>query len=183
MSVKIYKNFFSPDECQLLSECALSNTNNWFGKGITFGSKTIEKRVTTRMYMRGGEYTSEVITASNKVREFLGIDNFPIIDGHGSDGVVISITYQGGDVYPHKDPRSAAGLPTYRCNILTQANEEGAELYVNGKKIDVGVGDLHCYMVSELEHRVTEAKGPTPRILYMFGAHIPKEHFREYDLS
>ena len=93
------------------------------------------------------------------------------------------MTYQGGDVYAHKDPRSADGLPTYRCNVLTQANEDGAELYVAGKKIDVEVGDLHCYMVSELEHYVTEAKGKTPRIMYMFGAHIPKEHWGAYGLS
>jgi hypothetical protein len=74
-------------------------------------------------------------------------------------------------------------LPTYRCNILTQANEDGCDLYVDGKKIDIEVGDLHCYMVSELEHYVTEAKGETPRIMWMFGCHIPKEHWSEYGLS
>lgn len=183
MSVKVYKNFLSAGECRLLNDCALRNLDKWFGRGITTGGKPASNRITTRMYMGGKKYSPEVIAVSTKVRDFLGIGAFPLINDHGSDGVVISMTHQGDNVYAHRDPRSADGQPTYRCNILTQANEDGAELYVAGKKIEVGVGDLHCYMVSELEHYVTGAKGPTPRIMYMFGAHIPKEHWSDYGLS
>jgi len=183
MDVKIYKNFLSADECCTLNDHALSNIGNWFGDGITNGTTHIKTRITTRLYMGEKKYTQEIVEVGKRIRTFLGIDQFPIIDGHGSAGVVCSITYQHGDVYKHKDPKSNDGLPTYRCNVLTQANEEGADLYVDGKKIDVGVGDLHCYMVSELEHYVTEAKGSTPRIMWMFGAHIPREHWGVYGLS
>jgi hypothetical protein len=183
MQVKIYKNFLSKEECEVLNEVAKDGLGKWLGKGVTTGSVFVDKRYTSRVYMQEYEYPQIVRNISNRIRTFLNIDSFPLIDGHGKDGVVVSYTMQGGDVYRHKDPRSDDGLPTYRCNVLTQANEEGCELYVDDKKIDIEVGDLHCYMVSELYHYVTEAKGKTPRIMWMFGAHIPKEHWSEYGLS
>lgn len=181
MEVKIFRNFLSKTDCQHLSNIALQNTK-WFGDGITYGSKKITNRLTSRMYMKS-QHPQEILNLSKKVRECAGVSNFPLIDDHGKDGIVISITKQGGDVYEHRDPRSNTGLPAYRCNILTQANEDGAELYVNRQKIEVNVGDLHCYLVSELPHYVTEAKGKTLRIMYMFGAYIPKEYWGQYGIS
>jgi hypothetical protein len=184
MQVKIYKNFLSKDDCENLNEVAfLGVEKGWISNGVNYQDYEYKKRFTSRMYMKNFEYPQIVRDISGRIRTFLNIDSFPIIDGHGKDGVVVSYTMQGGDVYRHKDARSDDDLPTYRCNVLTQANEEGCELYVNDKKIDIEVGDLHCYMVSELYHYVTEAKGETPRIMWMFGAHIPKEHWSEYGLS
>jgi hypothetical protein len=182
MNVKVYKNFLSNDECQMLNNIALANTNNWFGFGLSH-NVFIDTRLTTRLYMENKTYTQEVLDVSKKVRAFVGVDKFPLIYDHGSNGVVVSITYQNGDVPIHQDPKSAKGLPAYRCNILTQTNEDGAELYVDGKKINVEAGDLHCYMASELPHFVTTAKGKTPRIMYMFGAYIPKEYWCEYEFK
>lgn len=179
MKVQIYKNFLSVEECELLNNSALHNIDEWFGKSVS----PIKNRLTTRFVMKDKGYTPEVIEIADKVRKHVGVENFPIIKGHGSDGIVATITYQGGSVHSHLDPRSDDGLPTYRCNVLTQANEDGAELYVSGEKINLEVGDLHCYMVSELEHYVTEAKGPTPRIMWLFGAHIPRKYWGEYGLS
>jgi hypothetical protein len=184
MQVKIYKNFLSKEECEVLSKVATQGVNDrWMDKGIQDYKAGYDKRLTSRMHMGKAEYPQIVRDISNRIRTFLNIDSFPLIDGHGKDGVVVSYTMQGGSVYKHKDPRSSDGLPTYRCNVLTQANEEGCELYVDDKKIDIEVGDLHCYMVSELYHYVTEAKGETPRIMWMFGAHIPKEYWSKYGLS
>lgn len=184
MQVKIYKNFLSKENCQLLNNIAEQGVKDgWISNGISYQNHNYKKRLTSRMHMANVEYPQIVRDISNSVRSFVGVNSFPIIAGHGKDGVVVSYTTQGGDVYPHKDPRSVDGLPTYRCNILTQANEDGCELYIGGKKIDIEVGDLHCYMVSEIEHYVTEAKGETPRIMWMFGAHIPKEYWSDYGLS
>lgn len=184
MQVKIYKNFLSKKDCQILNDVAIKGIHDgWLKSGISRGHANYQKRLTSRMHMDSFEYPEIVINTSNRVRNYLGIDTFPIISGHGKDGVVVSYTMQGGDVYSHKDPRSVNELPTYRCNILTQANEDGCELYVGGQKIDIEVGDLHCYMASEIEHYVTEAKGTTPRIMYMFGAHIPKSHWNEYGIK
>jgi hypothetical protein len=184
MQVKIYKNFLSKEECEVLNKVAIQGVNEgWIDKGVQDYKTGYDKRLTSRMHMGKAEYPQIVRDISTRVRKFVKVDLFPIIDGHGKDGVVVSYTVQDGAVYKHKDPRSNDGLPTYRCNILTQANEDGCNLYVDGQKIDIEVGDLHCYLVSELQHYVTEAKGETPRIMWMFGAHIPKEHWSEYGLS
>jgi hypothetical protein len=183
MQVKIYKKFLSKEDCETLNNIAKGGLGLWIKTGITNGNNEIKNRFTSRMHMNSYEYPQVVLDISDRIRTFLNIDSFPIIDGHGKDGVVVSYTLKGGDIYAHKDPRSADGLPTYRCNILTQPNEDGCDLYVDGKKIDIEVGDLHCYMVSELEHYVTEAKGTTPRIMWMFGAHIPKTHWEEYGVK
>lgn len=183
MFVKTYRNFLCEEECAFLNKVALSNIGKWFDDGWDTGGTRTKLRLTTRMYMGEKKYPSKILDISKRVRQQAGINTYPLIANHGSDGIVCSIIYQGGDIYEHKDPKSVDGLPTYRCNILTQANENGANLYVDGKKINIEVGDLHCYMVSELPHYVTEAKGVTPRIMWLFGAHIPKENWVDYDLS
>lgn len=181
MTVKVFKHFLSEKECTELNKVAEKGiAEGWVSVGIDRLNPHYTKRYTSRMHMANAEYPQIVHDTSKKVRQFVGVDEFPIITGHGKDGVVVSVTFKGGDVHPHRDPKSLDGLATYRCNVLTQANEEGCDLYVGGKKIDIDVGDLHCYMVSEIEHYVTEAKGDTPRIMWMFGAHIPTERLGEY---
>jgi hypothetical protein len=58
---------------------------------------------------------------------------------------------------------------------MTQDADAGGNLYIGGEKTDVSVGDLHCYLVSEHEHWVESVQGNTPRIMWMFGAHVPAE--------
>lgn len=182
MSVKIFKNFLTQTECQELNSIALQGIEEgWCGKGLDpVKGVCYSLRYTSRMHMKDVEYPQFVRDISNKIREFMKINSFPLIEGHGKDGVVVSITLKNGSVHEHRDPLSIDGLPTYRCNVLTQANESGCDLYVDGKHVDIEVGDLHCYMVSALPHFVTEAKGNTPRIMWMFGAHIPKAEEQKY---
>jgi hypothetical protein len=66
---------------------------------------------------------------------------------------------------------------------MTQAADNGAELFVDGSKIDIKTGDLHCYLASDFEHYVTEVKGNTPRILWMFGAYVPTEHWENGEIK
>ena len=173
MDVKIFKNFLSKEECCLLNEIALANIDTWFGKGYDNGCVLVDTRITTRKHMGDAHYPKEVLEIANRVRAKAGVDKHPIIDDHGADGVVVTIAYKGGDVYEHNDPRGKLGHLAYRCNILSQAPDGGAELYVNNNKIDIGAGDLHCYFASELPHKVTKVEGKTPRIMWMFGAYIP----------
>lgn len=172
--VEVYKNFLSIEECNILNNIAFQGVKEgWVNKGIDNFKFGYELRYTSRIHMKNAEYPKEVIEFSNRVRKFMNIDNYPIIEGHGKNGVVVSVIFKDGDVYEHKDPRSSDGLGTYRCNIVTQKNEDGAELYVNGVKIELNPGDLHCYWASESSHYVSKANGSTPRILWMFGAHLP----------
>jgi hypothetical protein len=176
--IKIFRNFITLDECKKLSEIALNGVDEgWVSLGISRGNDQYKKRLTSRMHMRDKKYPKFAIEISDKIRKFMGIQYHPLILGHGSEGIVVSVTYPGGDVYRHRDPRSAGGYTTYRCNIMTQAADEGAELYVDDELVDINVGDLHCYYASEQTHYVTEVKGETPRILWMFGAHLPYENF------
>lgn len=174
MMVQVYKNFLSKEECHKLNVIALEGIKQgWVNKGIQKSDFNYELRYTSRMHMQNAEYPEYVKVISKKIRTFLNIDEYPLIVDNGKDGVVVSVTFKNGAVYEHKDARSKEGLGTFRCNVMTQKNEEGADLFVDGKKIEIDVGDLHCYWVSEIPHYVTEAKGETPRIMWMFGAHIP----------
>ena len=188
VEVKIYKNFLNLAECDQLNQIALKGIDEgWVAPGITRRKLRYDKRYTSRLHMDGEVYPKHtknnvrypefVIEISDKIRKFMKIDHYPIIDGHGRDGVVVSVTFKGGDVYSHRDPRSNDEWAIYRCNVLTQATEEGAELYVDNKLVNINVGDLHCYYASEQTHHVTEVKGDTPRILWMFGSHRPCEDF------
>jgi hypothetical protein len=113
----------------------------------------------------------------NRITEHLGIGHLAKSTvGGGRDGAVVSYTLSGGDVYKHTDPMEG-NLHVLRCNVMTQAADAGAELFIGGEKIDVGVGDLHCYLPSDVEHYVTTAEGDTPRIMWMFGYQISKEDF------
>lgn len=172
--IKVFKQFLSPEECKTLNDIAFQGIQEgWVFEGVQDRRPGYKLRYTSRMHMKTADYPEFVYTISNRVREFLNIDQYPIIAGHGRNGVVVSVTFQNGSVYEHQDPRSVTGLGTYRCNILTQANENGADLHLNGEKIELAAGDLHCYFASEVPHSVSEALGPTPRILWMFGAHLP----------
>ena len=132
-------------------------------------------RVTSRLYADRYEYPEIVRTLSARIRKFCGISEHGLIEGHGRDGVVVSCTFSGGDVYAHQDPRGDDGLATLRCNILTRAADSGGVLHIEGKPKPLDVGDLHCYLASEHEHYVSEVEGDTSRVLWMFGAHVPKE--------
>jgi hypothetical protein len=177
MSVRVYRNFLTSNECEVLSQIALLGMEEGWCKPCVPAEVN---RYTSRIHMAKHKYPETVLNISSRVRKFLDIDCFPPIYGHGKDGIVVSITFKDGYIHEHKDPRSIKNFMTYRCNIVTQLPEEGCDVYVDGKKVDTGVGDLHCYMASELNHYVTKSKEQTPRILWMFGACIPLEKGKEY---
>lgn len=176
MRIDIYRNFATEEEIRLLNEWSeLAVKNKWISMGYSGNKSVTPLRLTSRLYGHLFEYPQIVRDLSDRIRKFVGIDSYPLIDGHGRDGVVFSYTYPGGDVYTHKDSRSDDGVATLRCNILTQKADNGGILYIEEQRVDIEVGDLHCYLVSEHDHKATTVEGETPRIMWMFGAHIPKE--------
>lgn len=176
MRIEIYPNFATQEEIKALNEWVeLGVKNKWLDIGVTKNSIKTNNRLTSRFYGGRFVYPQVVHNLSERIRKFVGLESYPLILGHGRDGIVVSYTMNGGDVYKHKDPKSLNGLATLRCNILTQSSEKGGQLYVDGQAINFNVGDLHCYLVSEHEHWVTPAEGDTPRIMWMFGAHVPAE--------
>jgi hypothetical protein len=174
MRIERYKNFLSTEDCAALNAWAdKAVQNKWMDAGISSEGSGYKKRFTSRLYADRFEYPQIVRDISNHIRSFCGVTSYPLIEGHGGDGVVVSCTFSGGNVYAHQDPRSLGGLSTLRCNVMTRAADAGAELYIGGQLVSIEVGELHCYLVSEFEHYVTEVQGETSRVLWMFGAAVP----------
>jgi len=179
MKIERYKNFLSQEDCNILNEWVDEGVEKkWLDTGITgnrFGYMSYTKRVTSRMYGNRFQYPQIALDISNRIRKFCGIDSYGLIEGHGRDGVVVSCTFPGGDVYEHQDPKSGIGLSALRCNVMTRDSDAGGKLYVGGEHIDIEVGELHCYLASDFKHYVTEVEGNTSRVLWMFGACVPKK--------
>lgn len=173
------RNFLDAETCQALNAWVMEGVENkWLDAGISRGSGwSYKNRLTTRNYGDRFDYPEIAYSVFDKVTECLGLYGVPrSITGGGRNGLVVSCTFPGGDVYQHKDPMEGY-FHVLRCNVMTQAADDGAELFIGGEKIDIGVGDLHCYLPSDVEHYVTEAKGSTPRIMWMFGYQISKQDF------
>lgn len=172
MKIKIIPNFLTEEVCQKLNDWVnLAVKEKWLDFGKDRSLNTYTKRLNSRFYGDRFTYPEEALEISKQIRKYLSIDKFPIID-YGRDGIVVSYIMEGGDVYEHRDPK-IENYVTLRCNIVTQSPENGGNLYIEGKKIDVNRGDLHCYLVSEHNHKVSKVIGNTPRILWMFGAYVP----------
>ena len=181
----IVENFLSINDCNKLNEWVdLGVQNKWLDKGVNRGSSWVyEKRLTTRPYAERFDYSADVYDIQKKISKFLNIEDLlKSVYGGGKDGIVVSCTFPGGDVYPHSDPREG-NLEVLRCNVLTRAADDGGNLYVGGNKIDINVGDLHCYLPSTIEHYVTEVKGQTPRVLWMFGYQCSVKRFNDLCLT
>jgi hypothetical protein len=183
MRLEITRNFISIEECKILNAWVDEGVDRgWLANGITAGGVGTNKRFTTRFYGHRFEYPQEIMGIAEKIKIFVGVSSYPIIKGHGRNGIVVSYTLPQGDVYKHQDPKFL-GLSALRCNIMTQAADEGGKLFVDNNKVDIGVGDLHCYLASDYEHYVTEVKGNTPRILWMFGAYVPKNSWENGEIQ
>lgn len=175
MRLEIVRGFLSEDECSALNEWTmLAARNKWIDVGLSRGAATTT-RLTSRAYGHRFVYPEIVREVDLRIRALLGIEDAPEVLGHGRSGIVVSCTFDGGDTYEHQDPRSVEGLATFRCNVLTQAPRAGGILHLEGEPVDLSVGDLHCYLASEHRHFVSPTVGDVPRILWMFGAHIPAE--------
>lgn len=180
MRIERHKNFLSPAECSALNAWVLRAIEfGWMNEATDKTGARHNKRLTTRLYGDRFEYPKFVLDVSDRVRRFCGVADMPLIkQGHGRDGVVVSCTFPTGDVYPHIDrPKLSEEHAILRCNIVTQAPEGGAELFIGDQSFVPEQGELHCYLPSEYEHYVTEVLGNTPRILWMFGAHVLTEEW------
>lgn len=179
MNVLVKKHFITAEKCAQLNAWVDEGVENkWLDKGINRGSGwEYAKRLTTRNYGDRFEYPDIAYEVFQKITDDLDLYGFrKSVVGGGRDGVVVSCTFPGGDVYKHTDPLEN-NMQVLRCNIMTRAAEVGGELFVDDQKIDVGVGDLHCYLASNIPHYVTEVQGNTPRVLWMFGYQFSFQDF------
>ena len=175
------KQFITQAQCDELNAWVnVAIQNKWLdmGRGEN-ASWNMSSRLTTRAYGNRFEYPEIVYQIFDKITDALGLTDLPkSIVGGGRGGVVVSCTYADGDVYEHIDPMEG-DRHVLRCNIMSQQADLGADLYIGNKHIDVEVGELHCYLPSDVSHYVTTAKGRTPRIMWMFGYQCSKDRFEK----
>jgi hypothetical protein len=179
-----FKNFIDQETCDKINAWVDEGVEKkWLDKGVSRGSGwEYDKRYTTRGYPDRFEYTPILYEVYDKITNFLELENTPkSVHGGGKNGLVISCTFPGGDVYKHIDPMEnilmIPPLHVLRCNILTRKADVGAELYINDQHVDIEVGELHCYLPSSVEHYVTEAQGNTSRVMCMFGYQMSEPDF------
>jgi hypothetical protein len=180
-NVIVIRNFASAEEIQILKDWQVKAVEEGqFVDGITgdWDKKTFsttKKRLTNRM-SKNINYPDLVQTLQDRIRQtFPILFNARLIEGHGKNGVVVSITYNDGDVYKHKDPSVGEGLVGLRCNILTSKAQSGGTVHVEDKTYDIDEGDMMCYLVTELYHSVEVCHGDNPRTLFMFGFVVDKD--------
>jgi len=167
------KSFLSLDECAALNSWVDEAVQNkWMDKVLDPHSLENNVRVTSRFYGDRFVYPQLVLDVSTRIRAFCGVADKGIIEGHGRDGIVVSCTFPGGDVYPHADPMSKMFLAALRCNVMTRKADFGGVLHLENQPVELEVGDLHCYLASDHVHHVSKVEGSTPRVLWMFGAYV-----------
>jgi hypothetical protein len=175
--VRVLPAFASADECAALVAWALGAVEDGqFVDAITQNPTGEVVRVTTRRTNRMStriEYPRLVYEMRERIARALDLTGYGPIEGHGRDGAVCSITYDGGDVYEHVDPGVGPGFHGLRCNLLAGAPESGGAIWIAGQKYEFRAGDLHCYLVTKHRHRVETCHGPVPRVLFMFGWRVP----------
>jgi hypothetical protein len=172
------KQFLTQSQCNELNAWVEEAVERkWLDLGVSENSKFYKNRVTTRMYGNRFEYPKIVHDIFEQITVSLGLHDLRKSEfGGGRDGIVVSCTFPDGDVYEHIDPMEGP-KHVLRCNVMTQKADGGAKLYIDKKHIDVEVGELHCYLPSNVQHCVTKVEGQTPRILWMFGYKCDKERF------
>jgi len=181
MAVTIFPKFITAEECAILNlwtEYALNN--NMLGKGINeYGKAGAHNRYSSRAYTKRFEnYPDLAYSLYDRISNYLGLEGLAkSVNNGGKDSIIVNCTLTSGDVFKHVDAMEPNGH-LLRCNILTQAPESGGELYVNDNKVDIQVGDLHCYLVTKYQHTATTVQGNTKRILWMFGYQISESDSR-----
>jgi hypothetical protein len=179
--VLLVPNFITAEEVQALKDWANQAViDGQFVDGITgdWDKKEFDrtkKRLTNRM-SQNINYPELVRTLQDRIRQSIPLAaEAPVIENHGKDGVVVSITYNDGDVYKHKDPNVGEGVVGLRCNILASKAQSGGTVHVEDKAYNLNEGDMMCYLVTELYHSVEVCHGDNPRTLFMFGFVVNKE--------
>lgn len=181
--VLLVPNFITAEEVQVLKDWAnQAVVDGQFVDGITgdWDKKEFDrtkKRLTNRM-SQNINYPELVKTLQNRIRQTVPLTaEAPVIEGHGKEGVVVSVTYNDGDVYKHKDPSVGEGIAGLRCNILASQAESGGIVHVEDKTYNLNEGDMMCYLVTELYHSVEVCHGDNPRTLFMFGFVVDQKNW------
>ena len=148
--VLIIRNFISQEDCEIL--------NDWTAQAIKEDQFTELVRKSDI-----GKWPTKQDT--KKIRGAAG-------RSEGKDGVMVTITYDQGEVNTHKDFMENHSDETHeglRCNILTSKSASGGLIISDGLSYDLNIGDMMCFLATKYEHSVEKCIGDIPRILFIYG--------------
>lgn len=186
MSIKVavVRNYLDTASCEILNQWVIDAVaQDKIGLGITTppGAHytqpervTAKHRFTSRMYSGNYVYPALVTDIFTRIKTELNLKNAAVSTNGGRDGVVVSCTYPGGDVYKHLDPKEGSGVSLLRVNILSKAADSGGLIHVEDSTFSLQPGDMMAYLVDEYEHLVEPVESGGPRIMWMFGLLLPK---------
>jgi hypothetical protein len=186
MSIKVavVRNYLDTASCEQLNQWALDATaQGKLGPGLNlvegghwtnFKGVIAQKRYTSRTYAHNFIYPELVRDIFTRIKTELNLKNAAVSSMGGRDGVVVSCTYPGGDLYLHKDLKEGPTVSLLRVNILSKAAQSGGLIHVEDAVFDLQQGDMMAYLVDEYEHSVETVEGNDPRIMWMFGLLVPK---------
>ena len=176
--VRVVKNFVNSNEILLLNKWSLQNYKNNPGDYMDANMDSIRPRTrfTTRLENSRNhhnerisiDYPEEAYTIRDRIKNKFGLWNYESPPSF-VDGIVNGIGFGEGAIDEHIDPVYYPNTHTLHCNVISQKSDSGGVTIIGGEEYDVNVGDLLCYVVSDVKHRVTVTKGKTNRILWVYG--------------
>lgn len=176
--IKIIENFVDRPELDFLNSWSLNNFRNNPNQYIDafMDPDHPKSRFTTRLRQTENHakkqitinYPDIAYNIQNRIIENFGLQECkqppPFYNG-----IVNGIGFGEGLITEHRDPVFFPNTYTLHCNIISQKSESGGITVIDDVEYDINEGDLLCYLVSEVKHRVTLTKGNRNRILWVFG--------------
>lgn len=178
MRIEIFRQFASPEECRELASWAEAHQGTVLRHG-KMRQGLWEGRLTSRNASGRPDFPLAAYRIMGRVWTGFAKPRPPPELNGGYGGMLVVCHRPGSDTATHLDSASASGKDTLRCNLLVQPAQAGGVLTVEGQVVPLGLGDLHCYVVTRHHHAVSMIEGNRPRILWLFGFGLDGEAWDE----
>jgi predicted 2-oxoglutarate/Fe(II)-dependent dioxygenase YbiX len=163
------------EELAAISAWALSRVAAGDFKNARTETGTTAARI-TNSHKTDSQYPAEIYNIRQRLISTYNLQDALLLN-YATDGIVVSLIYDGGDVFRHKDTflltGDAADTAVLRCNLLVSAAETGGDVIVDDTIYPLQPGDVIMYPSTDYDHEVTTCHGTAPRILVMFGFLLP----------
>jgi hypothetical protein len=170
--IKTIPNFLSNFECNNLASWIMSNHHNF----VDANMKGVRK--TTRYLNDGIKFPQIALEIRERLKNHLDLED--MIRPPFTNGMIASYAEPGDTCYEHTDPVWCEGHHTMHCNVIVQKPESGGNVVIEGQEFDMPEGDIICYYVSDLKHKVTEVVGNKNRLMWIFAFCVEESKNEKY---
>ena len=163
VNYKLYKNFLSHVECDILNNWILDNKDTSTFQDANMGGY----RYTTR-YTDPSNFTYPDLAYQIQKRIISVLELQDYILPPYKDGMVVSHALPKDTCYGHVDPDWYPNRVTLHCNVAL-TNFKGGEPFIGEEIINFCQNDLLSYPVSKINHGSNIILGEHPRNIWIFG--------------